>query len=180
MGKRSDFPRIERDSYSTPLAAVLPLLPQLPPKTRFVEPCCGGAALIGHLVGAGHICVGRYDLPEHDACVTRYFVPKGAIFISNPPWSRPVMHRIIANLSDQALAWLLIDWDWLATLQAAPYLDRLRQVVIIGRVKWIEGSEFTGKDSCCWCLFGRPEPEASIRLTGMLPKGGAAPAKVAA
>jgi hypothetical protein len=35
MGKRSDFPRVHRDDYETPAAAVLPLLPWLAPATRF-------------------------------------------------------------------------------------------------------------------------------------------------
>jgi hypothetical protein len=41
MGKRSDFRRVERDAYNTPLSAVLPLLQALPAGTRFIEPCCG-------------------------------------------------------------------------------------------------------------------------------------------
>ena len=34
MGKRSSFPRRERDKYPTPLSAVLPLLECLPPHTK--------------------------------------------------------------------------------------------------------------------------------------------------
>src|SRR5580693_7674171 len=46
MGKRSNFPRRERDDYSTPWSAVAPLLPLLEPDTRFVEPCAGDASSI--------------------------------------------------------------------------------------------------------------------------------------
>jgi hypothetical protein len=33
-------------------------------------------------------------------------------FVTDPPWSRPVLHEIIVNLSNQAPAWLLLDGDW--------------------------------------------------------------------
>ena len=79
----------------------------------------------------------------------------GVVFVTNPPWSRPVLHPIINNLSDQAPTWLLIDADWVHTKQAIPYLPRLQKIVSIGRVKWIPDSPFAGKDNCCWHLFDR-------------------------
>jgi hypothetical protein len=39
------------------------------------------------------------------------------------------------------------------TKQAVPYLTKLKKVVSIGRVKWIEDSKYTGKDNSCWYLF---------------------------
>ena len=77
---------------------------------------------------------------------------------------------IIANLSDQLPAWLLLDFDWLATQQAAPYLPRLRDVVVIGRVKWLPGTKWTGKDNCAWMLFSRPRPGGHIRFFGRTPR----------
>jgi hypothetical protein len=132
MGKRSQFERLPQDRYNTPAAAVVPLLAHLEPGTVFIEPCTGEGKLIGHLLGAGHSCAGAYDLP-HDACTKRYRLDPGDIFITNPPWDRPVLHAIIENLSDQAPAWLLVDFDWLATKQAAPFMPRLRKIVSIGR-----------------------------------------------
>ena len=95
MGKRSLFPRIPQDAYQTPAEAVAPLLPHLEPGSRFFEPCAGEGRLIEHLVNAGHICVGRCDLPT-DARTWRYLsIESGVIFITNPPWSRPALHEII-------------------------------------------------------------------------------------
>jgi hypothetical protein len=138
------------------------LLAQLPRSVSFVEPCRGEGRLIEHLVSAGHRCAGAYGLPEHDARSHRYRLEPTDVFITNPPWSRPILHEIVVNLSDQAATWLLIDFNWLARRQAGPYLPRLRKVVIIGRVKWIEDSPFTGKDDSVWCKFTRPSAEPAI------------------
>jgi hypothetical protein len=159
MGKRSTFPRVLRDAYSTPVEAVAPLLPHLESNTRFIEPCCGDGCLVGHLERAGHICVGQCDLPT-DASTWRYvLVEPGIILITNPPWRRDVLHPIICNLSGQAPAWLLIDAGWVHTRQSEPYLPRLRTIVSVGRVKWIKDSPFTGKDDCAWHLFDLPRPD---------------------
>jgi hypothetical protein len=152
---------LPQDAYTTPARAVAPLLTQLPPRTAFVEPCAGEGRLIAHLTAAGHILAGSYDLP-HDARIKRYRLEPLDVFITNPPWDRPVLHAIIENLSNQAPSWLLIDFDWLATVQAAPLLPRLRKIIVIGRVKWIPDSPHTGKDNCCWCLFTRPSAEPAI------------------
>lgn len=67
MGKRSNFERLPRDFYPTPLAAVVPLLPHLD-YSHFVEPCAGNGALIDHLRDAGFHCVAACDIhpKRHD------------------------------------------------------------------------------------------------------------------
>jgi hypothetical protein len=168
MSKRaSQFERRERDFYPTPRDAVLPLLPHLAPGTRYLEPCAGDGALAVILDDAGHQCLGAYDVEQreriagfyqlvvhHDARSYRYPGASSVdCFITNPPWSREVLHPIIENLSRQLPTWLLFDADWMHTRQAAPYLPLLRKIVSVGRVKWIPDSPFTGKDNCAWYLF---------------------------
>ena len=167
MGKRSQFPRRAADVYETPGAAVKPLLSHLEPETPFIEPCAGAGKLVGHLVRAGHVLAGRYDLPN-DARFTRYDIPERAIFITNPPfWGLPeALHPLIENLANQAPAWLLLSGDWIFNLSSAPLMPRIRMIVAIGRVKWIEGSKFTSKDNCAWILFDRPDPNRVIRFVG--------------
>ncbi len=168
MGKRSLFSRIPQDAYPTPAEAAAPLLEQLAPRTHFVEPCCGEGFLVEHLKSAGHVCVGAFDLPP-DARVKRYDEAKpGIFFITNPPWRRDVLHPIIVNLSAQLPTWLLIDAAWVHTRQSAPYLARLRTIVSVGRVKWLPGSPFTGKDDCVWLLFDQPQPDelAAVHFIG--------------
>jgi hypothetical protein len=158
VGKRSSFPRIPRDFYPTPYAAVLPLLPHLQPETLFVEPCAGGGALISHLERHGHKCVFAYDIEPRRDGIARgdARAPVGFwthAYITNPPWDRRLLHPIIENLSRCGPTWLLFDADWMHTRQSAPYVKWLHKIVSVGRVKWIEDSPFTGKDNCCWYLF---------------------------
>lgn len=154
MGKRSDFKRVERDLYDTPAAAVQPLLPWLKPHTPFIEPCYGNGALRRSLEAAGHRFVGGFDLPI-DAREHQYGVALGELFITNPPsWGRPrELHPLIENLSNQAPTWLLMSADWLFNKSSGPMIWRLRQIVAVGRVKWIADSRYTGKDNAAWLLF---------------------------
>jgi hypothetical protein len=165
MGKRSSFERRPRDAYDTPAEAVVPLLAHLSPGTRFCEPCAGNGTLVDHLTAAGHHCARAWDIEPQRDDIDRQDARTRLIgnidcFITNPPWSREVLHALIVNLSDQHPTWLLFDADWVHTRQAAPYMPRLRRIVSVGRVKWIADSAFTGKDNCAWHLFARPGHEA--------------------
>jgi hypothetical protein len=151
MGKRSDFPRSKNDDYVTPAPAVLPLLPFLT-GVAYTEPCAGNRGLVEILDGFGIECASAYDVADGvDARTAPY--PLGEIFITNPPWTREVMHPIIENLRVQKPAWLLFDADWAHTKQAAPYLKFCRKIVAVGRVKWMPGTRYTGKDNAAWHLF---------------------------
>ena len=63
------------------------------------------------------------------------------------------MHRLIAHFPRIAPTWLLLDMDWVSTKQAAPFVVSCTGVLPIGRVKWIEGSKYTGKDNFGWYRF---------------------------
>ena len=76
-------------------------------------------------------------------------------FITNPPWSRPMLHALIEHLAGIKPTWLLLDADWAHTRQAVPYLKYCQRIIAVGRVKWIPGSLHTGKDNACWYLFSR-------------------------
>ena len=183
MGKRSAFRRIEGDDYPTPYEAVLPLLGRLKPHTKFIDPCCGAGCLIAHFESAGHICVAQFDALDRDARSARYDdADPHAIFLTNLPWGRPVLHAAIANLSSQRPLWTLLDSDWVHTKQAIPYLPRLQKIVSVGRVKWIPGSSFTSKDNVIWCEFGLPRPaeNAVIYFIGRIDFARAASARRAA
>lgn len=161
MGKRSHFDRAPRDYYPTPAEAVTPLLPHLPVRTTFVEPCAGNGALVDQLRAAGHICVWAFDVEPQREDIEMFnalnmnlpdFAPPDAI-ITNPPWRRDLLHPLIAHLSAQRPTWLLFDADWVHTRQSAPFLPWLRKIVSVGRVRWIPGSRMTGKDNAAWHLF---------------------------
>lgn len=168
MGKRSDFERIGKDFYRTfDPRAVTPLLPHLPPRTRFIEPCAGAGDLIRQLEAFGHRCTAAFDIdPRKEGIVRRDAlsdpwpsnVPFATHIITNPPWSRPALHAMIESFSEILPTWLLFDADWQHTKQSAPYWPRVRKVVSVGRVRWIDGSAHDGKDNCAWYLFDRPSP----------------------
>lgn len=155
MGKRSSFKRRKNDAYATPYEAVLPLLPFLAPETHYIEPCEGEGDLISHLARHGHFSVIASDITDGiDARVTEYPSPDFVTcFITNPPWTREILHPIINNLRRQKPTWLLFDADWMHTKQARPFLPFCHAIVSVGRVKWIPDSPYTGKDNCCWYLF---------------------------
>lgn len=160
MGKRSEFPRRPQDKYFTPYEAVVPLLPFLEPQTQFVEPCAGDGRLIRHLERHGHGCVdafdiepGHGDIPQEDALTVPFEPMPGDVCITNPPWRRDVLHPLIEKWRLLMPTWFLLDANWMFTKQAAPYLRYTSDVVVIGRVKWIEGSKMAGKDDAAWFRF---------------------------
>jgi len=160
MGKRSDFPRIDRDFYPTPYEAVIPLLSHLKIPTGFDEPCYGDGDLARHLWKNGHVCMAESDIKggvdalSIDQCL-------GDCFITNPPWDRKILHPLILHLSSIAPTWLLFDADWMHTKQSAEYMKCCVKIVSVGRVKWIPDSKMTGKDNCAWYLFGKEEIPAT-------------------
>lgn len=164
MGKRSSFKRRKHDSYLTfDRRAGEALAPHLPWACRFWEPCAGRGDLIHQLQSYGAHCVVATDIEPGvegvyrlDAmCVTPDDIDStgASHIITNPPWSRPVLHPIIERFSDLRPTWLLFDADWIHILQARPYLSRLQKVVSVGRLCWIEGTGQSGKDNCVWYLF---------------------------
>lgn len=153
MGKRSNFERREADFYPTPAAAVLPLIPYLRGIRSFAEPCAGDGALVRHLEGFGLRCVYAGDIRTGQDALSREHYGAADAIITNPPYSRDLMHRLIGHFQHIAPTWLLLDADWASTRQAAPFLSCCSDIVAIGRVKWIEGSKHTGKDNHAWFRF---------------------------
>lgn len=154
MGKRSDFARRPMDSYLTiDPNAITPLAPFLGAIQRFAEPCAGKGHLVRMLEAAGLECVYSADISEGiDALETTDFGDIDAI-ISNTPWTRDILHRMIVHFQAIAPTWLLFDADWAHTKQSAPYIDQCSHIVAVGRLRWIEGTSHKGKDNCAWHRF---------------------------
>jgi hypothetical protein len=161
MGKRSSgFARIARDYYRTPLEAVVPLIPHLPADLGYIEPFAGDGALIDH-IGILHgspMCHDASDIEPKAEFIRRASFedvrcPSGCLVITNPPWTRDILHGAIDHFGRQAPTWLLFDADWVHTEQSIPFLPMLRKIVSIGRVRWFPESRMTGKDNCAWHLF---------------------------
>jgi len=163
VGKRSTFERRANDAYDTWDARALPPLLRLLPVGSFVEPCAGNGTLIDAMEACGHRCVQAFDVEprRHDierADATTAKVADGSRVVTNPPWSRPLLHAIIENLAPQAETWLLFDAGWAFTRQAAPLLRHCHRIVVVGRLRWIAGTKFDAQDDCAWYHFGPGAP----------------------
>lgn len=171
MSKRGEkFERSPRDLYETvDPRALPPLLRHLKPGTRFVEPCAGGGALVDQLVGAGMVCLEAFDIhPLRDDIVKAdarsVFMPEklNAIYITNPPFVRSLMHEIMLHCCHQAPSWFLVEHDWCITQQASRIITKhASDIVSIGRLKWFrpEDPRNKGKDPMDNFVWLRLEPE---------------------
>ena len=177
MGKRSNFERIERDFYSTPIAAVEPLIPHLPYSFDYVEPCAGDGRLIQHIdtLTDGHAeCLFASDIEPRGHLITKADALELNVMglgieycITNPPWDRKILHPFISHWLQQCPTWVLFDADWMHTKQSAILMSYCDKVVSVGRVKWIEGSKSVGKDNCAWYLFDiKKEPHTQTAFYG--------------
>lgn len=176
MGKRSEFERNKHDLYATPESAVLPLLPHLDERTVFTEPCAGNGQLVYILEKYGHVCTGAYDKYVQEPSSSNQGLPRNRIwmkdvfdhtsiygadfFITNPPWNSKnsrIACDVIRLLSSLAPTWLLLPADYMHNAYFAEFEDRCIKIVSVGRVKWVEGSKYTGKENCAWYLFDYPK-----------------------
>lgn len=162
MGKRSDFERVEKDFYRTiDPRAVEALAPHLKPGTRFCEPCVGAGDLRVSLEGLGHECWWESDIETNPASVMdaldlrEFEVSDCDCIITNPPWSRPILHKMIEHFASLRQTWLLFDADWAHTKQSAPYMRLCTDIVSVGRLIWIPGTKMTGKDNVAWYRFSK-------------------------
>jgi hypothetical protein len=168
LGKRSNFKRFPRDLYRTidPRAGNA-LAPHLAPDTKFVEPCAGAWDLAAQLVALGHFCAASSDIKPLVPGIAKSnalkLKPQPHIIITNPPWRRDLLHKMIAHFITIAPAcWLLFDADWFHTRQAVPFMPYLTDYVAVGRLLWIPGTTTRGKDNAAWYRF-QAEPTEGVR-----------------
>lgn len=180
MGKRSNMERNPRDLYRTfDKRAGAAISPHLTPNTKFAEPCAGAGDLIDQLKAAGHSCVYACDI-EPQAKDVRGDIERGDMFAlteahlenadiiaSNPPWRVDIAHPFMEHFMPMKPLWTLFYADWLFTKQARPFIPRLKKVVAIGRLKWMEGSKMDGKENCVW-LYSEPGWTDGPTLIGRL------------
>jgi hypothetical protein len=155
LAKRSEFKRRPHDAYHTiDPRAVQALKPYLYGVHTFAEPCAGDRDLVEGLENIGLKCVLQSDIIQDgvDALKINDFNKADAI-ISNPPWTRALLHPLILHFSKHLPTWLLFDSDWAFNKHAGLYLDQCSDIVAVGRLRWIEGTTQTGKDNAAWFRF---------------------------
>ena len=162
VGKRSDYARMPADLYETPLDAIEPVLSHLPRRFTYASPCVGPGKLVAGMTDLrpSTECVWQSDLkakrgrPKLDARVLSERHVTGADFIlENPPWTREWLHVMILRFAFLRPTWLIFDADWAHTKQANFFMPICKKIVSVGRVKWMAGSNDTGKDNAAWYHF---------------------------
>jgi hypothetical protein len=157
------------DFWPTPWQAVTSLLPHLPRQCTFVEPCAGDGRLADHLESQGHRCALKCDIAPQRGDVVRRSAHTVRIragvdfFITNPPWTREVMHPLMRHMYTQLPTWLLFDADWAFTSQSIPHMPYCRKVVAHGRVSWFENGG-TDRVNVAWYLFDGTRPPSFIEF----------------
>jgi hypothetical protein len=174
----SEFPPSPNDLYRTfdPRAGAA-LHPHLKPGTRFMEPCVGYGDLVQQLKALGHESVWESDLisrPEYPAAQIDVFnitedhpewLP-GYVdaIITNPPWTRKILHPMIDHLRQLAPTWLLFEADWAHTRQSIPFMPYCTDIVSVGRMKWIKDSPSGSLKDVAWYRFTRDTALAPTRF----------------
>ncbi len=161
------YPSKPNDFWPTiDLRAIPPLLPHLPKACLYAEPCAGGGHLIDLLDPHGPICAWASDLAPQSATImpcdifsiTADDLRHVDCIITNPPWSRKLLHPIIRHLLTLGKpAWLLFDAAWAFTQQASEHLAHCTHIAAIGRLRWIPDSSFDPPTDYAWyCFDGAP------------------------
>lgn len=137
--KKNDFyPTIDR-------RAIAPLAAHLPAGTVYAEPMAGAGDLIQLLDEIGLVCDWACDIDpqrrhiaRHDAMtLSAHDLGSATCFITNPAWTRDILHRLIAHLAPIAPTWFLFDASWSQTRQATMLGERYcTDIVSVGRLKW--------------------------------------------
>lgn len=158
MAKRSNFARRKNDEYETiDPRAVRALMPYLINVHTFAEPCCGHGLLIDELERHDLVCKMRGDIQMGSSFDGRWVSHRDVAdcdaIITNPPWTRQLLHPLIRHFMLLKPTWLLFDSDWAFNKHASPYLPQCSDIVAVGRLRWIEGTTNTGKDNVSWYRF---------------------------
>lgn len=157
MGRRSNFERIPKDRYETvDKRASRALLPFIPDNVTYYEPCCASGKLIEQFNEHRIRCVGYSDIDTGVDALTleSQHLNDADLLITNPPFTRQLLHALIYHLSALKPTWLLIDSNWAHTAQASEIITKLcTDEVMIGRLIWIEGTKTAGKEDHSWFRF---------------------------
>ena len=116
-------------------------------------PCAGDGTPVRHLESYGLRCVYQGDIAAgQDALELEQYGNADAV-ITNPLWSRKLLHPLIEHFQRIASTRLLLDQDWAGTKREAPYLMSCSDILPIGRQVWIPGTTMHGKDNAAWYRF---------------------------
>ena len=160
MGKRSTFERKDRDFYATVDPLAVQVIAPYVNGTKFIEPCGGNGLLLHQLEDYNAICVGAYDIePGHPRVInlncldiTEEMSVDADVFITNPPFSWPMLQPILEKLPMIKPTWLLLPADNMHNKRMGPFMENCEMVLSVGRLYWMD-NKVKGVDNYCWYLF---------------------------
>lgn len=103
---------------------------------------------------------------------------KANTIISNPPWINTKngtdtpyqLNHIIQTLSNIAPTWLLLDANYAFNLRASDQMKICTDIIPVGRLIWIPGTEDTGKENCAWFRFDKTSVLPSLEGPRLHPR----------
>jgi hypothetical protein len=110
---------------------------------------------VRHLEEVGLRCVYAGDIATgQDAlALTIADCNNAHAIITNPPFIRGLLERLIPQFSEIAPTWLLLPADWMHNLYAARFLPSCTDIVSVGRVRWFEGTKMSSMENFAWHRF---------------------------
>ena len=160
MGKRSDFPKVEKDYYpTTDPRAVEPLVPFIRGKT-YAEPCYGNGDLEDLLMDVA-VCKWRSDVREtvgSSKVLDALSLAKGDLdgidlIVTNPPFTKTVLMPMLAHFITLKPTWLLLPADYAHNVYFGDAMRKCAKMVSVCRLKWIKDSKYTSVDNFCWYFW---------------------------
>lgn len=160
MGKRSNFPKVEKDYYPTiDPRAVEPLVRFIQGST-YAEPCYGDGDLEDLLMDVA-TCKWRSDVRETvgsskvmDALsLTKPHLAGIDLIITNPPFTRSILMPMLSHFITLKPTWLLLPAGYMHNIYFGDAMRKCSKVVSVGRLKWIKDSKYTSTDDFCWYFW---------------------------
>ena len=157
--KKNDFYRTVDDNAFYALDNIIPA------GTKFTEPCAGYGDLVEGFENLGHRCTYASDLvirrktPDYINYLNAFdlkpkHVRKSDFIITNPPFTRSVLHEMIRYFVTLKPTWLLFEADWMHTKQSIDLMNDYGQTVVsVGRLKWFKNTKSKSLKDFSWYLF---------------------------
>jgi hypothetical protein len=90
---------------------------------------------VNHLESHGLRCVYQGDIADGQDALAITDYGDADTIITNPPYTRPLMHALVERFTRILPTWLLLESDWAYTKQAAPFMSCCSDIVSVGRLR---------------------------------------------
>ena len=166
MTKFNKYEPQPRDFFRSTDPNTVPPLVSFIKGSTYAEPCAGATDLVKMLKPyatcnwASDIEPQHCDVIQKDALsLTEEDVRGCDYFITNSPFSWPMLQPLLDHLPTIKPTWLLLPADFMHNRQSKPYMKRCEYIVSVGRLFFHKGGESLdvkykrGTANHCWYKF---------------------------